>query len=70
MGIHNYVCGYSVIMMRLMIANSASNEEDQEDDEENLPHGTKVLKELVMPWSNTDMIVCTDSYFASFPAAE
>ena len=41
----------SGIMMRLRIVNSAKNEEDQ------LPHGTKVLKELVMTWANTDRII-------------
>ena len=25
---------------------------------------------LVMPWANTDRIVCADTYFASVPAAE
>ena len=24
----------------------------------------------MLPWANTDRIVCTDSYFASVPAAE
>ena len=51
-------------MMRLSIGKSESNEEqqkDDEDDEDNLPHGTKVLKELVMPWDNTDRIICADS---------
>ena len=60
-------------MMRLSIGKSESNEEqqkDDEDDEDNLPHGTKVLKELVMPWANTDMIIFEDSYFISVPAAE
>ena len=56
--------------MRIRIIRSARNEADQEDDEDNLPHGTKVLKELVLPWSNTERIVCADSYFASMPAAE
>ena len=45
-------------MIRLRIVKYAKNEEDQQDDRENLPHGTKVMKELVMPWDNTDMIVC------------
>ena len=29
-----------------------------------------MMKELVMPWDNTDRIVCADSYFESVPAAE
>ena len=52
-------------MMRLNIVKYARNEAYQEDDEENLPHGTKFLKELVLPWDNTDRIVCEDSYFSS-----
>ena len=48
-------------MMRLSILKSAKNEEEQQDYRDNLAHGTKVLKELVMPWANTDSIVCADS---------
>ena len=68
--IQNSACGRSGIMMRLMIVKSAKNEQDQQDDRDNIPHGTKVRKELVMPWANTDRIVCAYSYFASVPAAE
>ena len=57
-------------MILLRIVKSAKNEEDQQDYSDNLPHGNKVLKELVMPWANTGMIVCTDSYFTSFPTTE
>ena len=48
--IQNSACVWSGIMMRLRIVKYAKNEEDQKDDRENLPYGTKVLKELVMPW--------------------
>ena len=47
-------------MMQLSIVNSEKNEEEQQDDEENLPHGKKVPKELVMSWNNMDKIVCAD----------
>ena len=56
--------------MCLEVVNVARNDEEQEDDEDNIPHGTKVLKELGMPWDNTDRIVFSDSYFASVSAAE
>ena len=56
--------------MRLRIVKCAKNEEEQQDDEDNLPNGKKVLKELVMPWAKTDWIICVDSYFVSGPAAE
>ena len=66
----NSACGWSGLMMRLRIVKSAKNKEEQQDDRDNLPHGTKVLREIVMPWANMDRIVCADSYFASVPAAE
>ena len=59
--IQNAACGRSVIMMRLRIVESERNEEEQEDHEENTPHGTKVLKDLVIPWANIDRIICADS---------
>ena len=68
--IHNSACGRQQIMMRLRIVKSPKNEGEQKDDRENLPHGTKVLKELVMLWDNTERIVCADSYFVLVPAAE
>ena len=68
--IHNAAYGWLEIMTRLGIVKSEKNEEEQQDDEYNIPHVTTVLKEPVMPWANTDRIVCTDSYFASVPAAE
>ena len=68
--IHNYACGRSGVMMRIRIVKSANNEGDQKYGRDNLPHGTKVLKEIVMPWYNTYRIVCADSYFASVPAAK
>ena len=57
-------------MMRLGVVKSARNGEYQQDDKDNLPHGTKVLKELVIPWANIDRIFCAESYFASVPAVE
>ena len=54
-------------MMRLRIVKYAMDEAQKEDYEDNLPYGTKVLKELLMPWANTYSIICADSYFASVP---
>ena len=68
--IHNSAYGRSGIMMLIRIVKSAKNEEEYQDDRDNPPHGTKVLKELVMPWANMDRIVCADSYFTSMPAAK
>ena len=58
------------VMMHIGVLNSERNEEEQEYDEDSLPHGTKVLKKLVVSWANTERIVCSDSYFASVTAAE
>ena len=66
----NSGCGRSGIMMRPRIVKSTKNEEEQQYDRENLPHGTKILKELVIPWDNTDRIVCSGSYFESVSATE
>ena len=68
--IHNSACRRSGIMMRLSIVKSVKNEEDQKDDRDNFPHGAKFLKELVVPWYNTDRIFFADSYFASVPDDE
>ena len=43
-GIHNAAYERLGIMMCLRIVKSTRNEADQEDDEDNIPHGTKVLK--------------------------
>ena len=68
--IQNTACKRSGIMMRLRILKYANNEEYNQDDKDNIPHCTKFLKKLVMPWANMDSIICIDSYFASLPAAE
>ena len=56
--------------MQLIILKYTKNEEEKQDDIDNLPHGKKLLNELVMPWANTNRIVCEDSYFASVSDAE
>ena len=68
-------CVWLGIIMRLVCFKSTSHEVDQEGYEENIAHSTKLLKELVLPWENTDRentdsIILADSYFASVPAAE
>ena len=57
-------------MMRLRIVKYAMNGAEQKKDEDNIPHGKLFLKELMLPWDNTDTIVCTYSFFTSVPAAE
>ena len=41
-----------------------------EAEEARLLHGTQVLKGLVLPWANSDRVVCADSYFTSVGAEE
>lgn len=54
-------------MLHLKLVKSEELEEDAqlEDGDDTLPHGGKILKQLVMPWSGSQRIVCADSYFAS-----
>ena len=64
-------CGESGIMLRLKLVKTAEEENAHvREDDQGIPHGTKVLKELVFPWANTNRIVCADSYFASVTTAE
>jgi hypothetical protein len=71
--IQNAACGRSGIMLRLKLVKGADlvGVDDVNNDHENsLLHGTRVLKYLVSPWSGSHRIVCADSYFASFGAAQ
>ena len=47
--INNAAYRWSGILMPLRIVKYEKNEEEQQDDEENLPYGTKGMKELVIP---------------------
>jgi len=69
--IQDACCGRSGIMLRLKVVKSEEDDDHEASPEDaNLPHGGQVLKELVMPWAHTDRIVCADSCFASFSAAQ
>jgi Transposase IS4 len=64
-------CGPSGVMLRLKLVTTAEDESARiEAASSALLHGTKVLKELVMPWARTGRIVGADSYFASVESAE
>jgi hypothetical protein len=58
-------------MLRLKLVKGKTITDDEEGDEEDeyLPHGAKIIKELVRPWWGSDRIVCADSYFASVVTA-
>jgi hypothetical protein len=56
-------------MLRLKVVKGKTATEDDGDYNEQLLHGTKILKELVLPWWWTDRIVCADLYFSSVGTA-
>ena len=64
--IQNIADGRSGIMMQLKLV-KGKDLEGEEDNTGNINHGTKVLLELLRPFSgrNRKAIVCADSYFAS-----
>ena len=67
--IQNSADGQSGIMLCLKIVTtsvetSANNQHEDDDNVEVLHHGIQLLKDLVMPWDNTDKILCADLYFA------
>ena len=73
--IQNAADGRSGIMLCLRLVTTAEESciQDAVEDkveETKLLHGTQVLKGLVLPWENSDRVVCADSYFASVGAAE
>ena len=70
--IQNSACGRSGVMLRLILVKSADERESEHlnTSEDGLLHGTQVLKTLVAPWTNSNRIVCADSYFASVGCCE
>ena len=69
--IQNSACGRSGIMMRLRIVKHIESEDlHTVEGPDNLPHGTSILKYLVLPWAQSGRGVCADSYFASVTTAE
>jgi Transposase IS4 len=71
--IQNSACGRSGVMLQLNIVKTAKEQAaiDQEEGvNNNILHGTKILKQLVSPWAFSDRLVCADSYFASVVAVE
>ena len=54
-------------MLRIRLVKTAEERETEHSNtgDDGLLHGTQVLKTLVAPWTNSNIIVCADSYFAS-----
>ena len=65
--VQNSSCGECGIMMRLNLVKGGSYHD-------NLGHGVThcadFFMDLVLPWVNNHRMVCSDSYFSSFTAAE
>jgi Transposase IS4 len=58
-------------MLRLKLVTAAGYESAHaEADSSGQLRGTKVPKELVLPWDRTGRIVAADTYFASVESAE
>jgi len=58
-------------MLRLSVVTTAEHrQEDATGKEDDLPHGTAVLKKSVAPWAGTKRVLCADSYFASVTATQ
>lgn len=69
--IQNAACGRSGIMLKLNVVTTAEHQRAHPvEGEDDLGHGTAILKRLVSPWASSRRIVCADSYFASVEAAE
>lgn len=68
--IQNAACGRGGIMMRLHVVTMAQQQRAHAvEGDEDIVHGTAVLKVLVAPWAASRRVVCADSYFESFKAA-
>jgi len=69
--IKDAACGRNGIMLNLSVVMTAEHRQDTgTGHEDDLPHGTTVLKKLVAPWAGTKRVVRVDSYVASIMAAE
>ena len=70
--IHLACCGESGIMIHLKIRKTArANQRDKVSEEDKLLNeGTRVLKDLVIPWTKTDHLVVADLHIASVMTAE
>ena len=70
--IQDAACERSKIMIRLKLVKTGTEEAADSilEDDNGIFHGTKVFLSLIIPWANSDCIVCEDLYFASVGAAE
>ena len=61
-------------MLRLKLVSGDNNDEHERDGEQDgatrMLYGTHVLLYLLLPWYNTESVVCADSNVASLGAAQ
>jgi len=58
-------------MLNLSVVATAEHQQSAPaEEDETLPHGTAVLKQLGAPWAGSKLILCAYSYFASVATAE
>ena len=63
--------GKSGVILQLKIVNYIETKDlHLVEGPDELPHGTSVLKYLVLPWAQTGRGVCADSYFVSVTTAQ
>ena len=60
--IQDAACGRSKIMIRLKLFKTGTEEDVDSilEDDNGILHGKKVLLGLILPWSNSDCVVCAD----------
>ena len=63
--IQDVCCEVSGIMLKIRLVKSPEAETVHGEEGEQIPHGGLILRDLVMPWANSNRVVCADSYFAS-----
>ena len=52
-------------MVELHLVKSPEVDEVHEEEGEWIQHGGLILRDLVMPWENSNRVVCAYSYFSS-----
>ena len=64
--IQNSACGRSGMIMKLQIVKHIESEDlHMIEGPDNVPHGTRILKHLLLLWAQSGRGVCANSYFAS-----
>jgi hypothetical protein len=69
--IQNSAFGRSGVMLSLRLVKSIDENENEivTDSNNEMNHGTMILKSLCEPWAHSNRCVCADSYFSSVHSA-